>query len=108
MADRADQLAKKGALSVAASANGTERNADLLEKKDRFLEFLMVKGIDAEFDRVYNDQFARIVILKTDKSVGIFDLYNTKRKPFSPYLHNFRDDELKSEIENLWKEFMNV
>lgn len=109
--DHADRLAKKGALSagasaVAARAGGAEGEAELLEKKDGFLEFLMVKGIDAAFDRIYNDQFARIVILEDEKSVGIFDLYNTKRKPFSPYLHNFKNGELKSEIEKLWKQFI--
>jgi ribonuclease HI len=108
--DRADNLAKKGALSVASSraaeGGGSESVVELLEKKDRFLEFLMVKGIEAEFDRVYNDQFARIIILDNEKSAGLFDLYHTKRKPFSPYLHNFRDDELKSAIESLWKEFV--
>ncbi|MGA9772172.1 MAG: RNase H family protein [Blastocatellia bacterium] len=103
--DRADKLAKKGALSASAQADGTERNAELLDRKARFLEFLMVKGIDAAFDRVYNDQFARVMILKDEKSVGTFDLYNTKRKPFSPYLHNFKDDALKSEIKKYWDEF---
>jgi viroplasmin and RNaseH domain-containing protein len=104
--DRADELAKKGALSVAAPQSDDEKSDELTEKKDRFLEFLMVKGIEAAFDRIYNDQFARVMILKDEKAVGIFDLYNTKRKPFSPYLHNFKDDELKTEIENLWKEFI--
>lgn len=103
--DYADKLAKKGALSAVAQADETERNAELLNKKDRFLEFLMVKGIDAAFDRVYNDQFARVMILEDEKSVGTFDLYHTKRKPFSPYLHNFKDDALKGEIKNFWEEF---
>ena len=103
--DYADKLAKKGALSATAQADDTERNVELLDRKDRFLEFLMVKGIDAAFDRVYNDQFARVMILKDEKSVGTFDLYHTKRKPFSPYLHNFKDDVLKSEIKKYWDEF---
>jgi viroplasmin and RNaseH domain-containing protein len=103
--DHADKLAKKGALSAVAQADEAGRNTELLDKKDRFLEFLMVKGIDAAFDRVYNDQFARVMILEDEKSVGIFDLYHTKRKPFSPYLHNFKDDALKSEIKEFWDEF---
>jgi viroplasmin and RNaseH domain-containing protein len=105
--DHADKLAKRGALSAAAAdpAGDAERNTELLDRKDRFLEFLMVKGIDAAFDRVFNDQFARMLILKDEKSVGIFDLYHTKRKPFSPYLHNFKDDALKGEIKEFWDEF---
>jgi viroplasmin and RNaseH domain-containing protein len=103
--DRADKLAKKGALSAVAQADESEGNVELLDKKDRFLEFLMVKGIDAAFDRIYNDQFARVMLLEDEKSVGTFDLYHTKRKPFSPYLHNFKDDVLKSEIKKYWEEF---
>ena len=106
--DRADQLAKKGAGSIATVAAQCDKAEELLDKKDRFLEFLMVKGVEAEFDRIYNDQFARIVILQDEKSAGIFDLYHTKRKPFSPYLHNFKDEDAKAEIENLWKEFMSA
>ena len=104
--DHADKLAKKGALSAVAQADESERNVELLDKKDRFIEFLMVKGIDAAFDRIYNDQFARVMILEDEKSVGTFDLYHTKRKPFSPYLHNFKDDVLKGEIKKIWDEFI--
>src|SRR6185436_9127262 len=113
--DHADKLAKKGALSAVvqpdvaqpdvAQRDESEQNVELLDKKDRFIEFLMVKGIDAAFDRIYNDQFARVMILEDEKSVGTFDLYHTKRKPFSPYLHNFKDDVLKSEIKKFWDEF---
>jgi ribonuclease HI len=104
--DRADQLAKNGAGSVAAHAADCGRVEELLDKKDRFLEFLMVRGIDAAYDRIYNEQFARIIILRDEKSAGIFDLYHTRKKPFSPYLHNFKDEDTKGEIQDLWKEFM--
>jgi ribonuclease HI len=106
--DRADALAKKGAGSITVSAPAGDKSEELLEKKERFLEYLMVNGIDAEFDRVYNDQFARIIILESEKSAGIFDLYHTKKKPFSPYLHNFRDEDKLAEIERLWGEFMSA
>jgi viroplasmin and RNaseH domain-containing protein len=106
--DRADQLAKKGAASAAVPAGGGDKLAELLDKKDRFLEFLMVKGIDAAFDRIYNEQYARVLILKDEKSAGVFDLYHTRRKPFSPYLHNFKDEDTKAEIENLWNEFVSA
>ncbi|HVG20310.1 MAG TPA: RNase H family protein, partial [Blastocatellia bacterium] len=68
--DRADQLAKKGAGLGAASAGGGDKSAELLDKKDRFLEHLMVKGVDAAFDRIYNEQYARILILRDEKTVG--------------------------------------
>jgi ribonuclease H-related protein len=113
--EHADRLAKQGALSQlddnAASEDRQAANdplmVELLEKKERFIEFLMVKGIDAAFDRLYNDQFARLLIRDGDeKCLGYFDLYHTRRKPFSPYLHAFKDRELKARLESLWREFM--
>jgi ribonuclease HI len=112
--DRADALAKRGALSAlkqgtpssAAPSGDNALVAELLEKQERFLEFLMVKGIEAAFDRIYNDQFARLFILRNEKSVGMVDLYHTKRKPFSPYLHNFKDKALQAEIESYWQAFI--
>ena len=108
--DRADALAKQGAGSVPA-ATGKRASAEpdlvseLIEKTDEWIEFLMVKGIEANFDRVYNEQFARVYLVQQDEHVGTFDLYNTRKKRFSPYLHNFGDEALKDRIESLWKAF---
>jgi hypothetical protein len=66
----------------------------------------MMNGVDASFDRVYNEQFARVFIMQQDKALGIFDLYNTKKKRLSPYIHNFRDEARKLQIESLWKAFL--
>ena len=103
--DRADALAKKGAGPPQASIVETDLVSELLKKADGWIESLMLNGIEAGFDRVYNEQFARINIVENDKVVGVFDLYNTKKKRFSPYLHNFRDERLKVRIESLWQEF---
>ena len=113
--DRADALAKQGALGQRADCDAAGEDdaaptnplvIELLDRKERFIEFLMVKGIDAAFDRVYNDQFARLLIRDEDeKCLGYFDLYHTRRKPFSPYLHGFKDGELKARLEALWREF---
>lgn len=101
--DRADLLAKQGAQQI-----GTERDTitELIETKDAWIEFLMVRGIDAQFERILNEQFARITVLKDGAAVGIFDLYNTKKKRFSPYLHDFRDEKLKLLVETLWRDFL--
>jgi viroplasmin and RNaseH domain-containing protein len=114
--DRADALAKKGAgLGQAAPGSSdipptapiqTDLVSELLNKMDEWIEFLMINGIEAQFDRVYNEQFSRVLILREDRTVGTFDLYNTKKKRFSPYVHNFRDEKLKLRIETLWKEFL--
>ena len=116
--DRADALAKKGALSIpeAITETGLERSlphpggetgliGELTKVSDDWIEYLMVNGIDARFDRIFNEQFARVYILSGDNAVGTFDLYNTRKKRLSPYLHNFRDEELKLGIETLWNEF---
>jgi viroplasmin and RNaseH domain-containing protein len=103
--DRADALAKKGAGSVDASEAPNDLIAELLEIVDRWTEFLMVRGVEAQLDRVYNAQFARVVVIENDKAAGIIDLYNTRKKRFSPYVHDFRDEALKLRTESLWREF---
>ena len=123
--DRADALAKKGAgsgqctpesagVSPAPGSAGvppavpveTDLVSELLKRTDEWIEFLMINGIEAQFDRVYNEQFSRVLVVRQDKPVGIFDLYNTKKKRISPYVHSFRDQKLKLRIEALWKEFL--
>ncbi len=103
--DRADALAKKGAGSIQHSAGDSDPAGELIEKTKAWIESLMVHGVDARFDRVFNDQFARVHIMRGDAAVGTFDLYNTRKKRLSPYLHSFRDEDLKQRIETLWKEF---
>lgn len=103
--DRADALAKQGSGSRQSAAGEGDSVNQLIRKTDAWIEFLMVRGIDARFDRVYNEQFARVYIIEQDKTVGTFDLYNTRKKRFSPYVHNFRDKDLKLRIETLWTEF---
>lgn len=108
--DRADALAKRGAGSIQPAGGepaGGEEDliSELLKKTDAWIEYLMVRGIDAHFDRVYNEQFARVFIMQQEAAVGTFDLYNTRKKRFSPYVHNFRDGDLKLQIESLWREF---
>lgn len=103
--ERADALARKGAGSAARPAAAEDLLDELLEKTDAWIEFLSIKGIEASFDRIYNEQYARIAIISEDQPVGTFDLYHTRKKRFSPYLHNFRDGELKARIESLWREF---
>jgi len=104
--DRADLLAKQGA-GIAQQLGGVrDTTTELLEFKDAWIEFLMMRGTDAQFDRILNEQFARIYIMKDDKPVGTFDLYNTKKKRLSPYLHNFREESLKLLIETLWRDFL--
>lgn len=103
--DRADALAKKGAGSIQHDVVETDLVAELINTTEGWMEFLMVNGIDARFDRVYNEQFARVYILIADNTAGTFDLYNTRKKRLSPYLHDFRDEALKVRVEKLWREF---
>ena len=103
--DRADTLAKQGAGSRQSAVEEGDLVNELIRKTDAWITFLMVNGIDARFDRVYNEQFARVYIMHQDTTVGTFDLYNTRKKRFSPYVHNFREKDLKPRIETLWAEF---
>ena len=103
--DRADVLAKLGAGFNQQTENRSDLVDDVIKKSEDWIDFLMVRGIEATFDRVHNEQFARVFLVQQEKTVGMFDLYNTKKKPMSPYLHNFRSDSLKSRVETLWREF---
>jgi ribonuclease HI len=89
--DRADALAKQGAGAGSTPSSGVQPDlvSALIEVTDSWIEFLMIRGIDASFDRIYNEQFARVYIVEQDKTVGTFDLYNTRKKRLSPYLQTF-------------------
>ncbi len=115
--ERADVLAKQGASQstrpsvqeVQTAKTSGEPDAALIdqlrETTDRFVAFLTDHGIAARFTQVYNAQFARIIISANGQDVGVFDLYNTTRKPLSPYLHNFKGTALKTQTERHWKAF---
>jgi ribonuclease HI len=125
--DRADALAKQGTISPQIKIPKAERSktpltdsnqgaqktnivdndlmGELTEKVSEWLAFLGTRDIDAKFDKLYNEQFARVFIEKGGRTVGVFDLYNTKKKRFSPYIHDFKDQALKRKIEGYWAEF---
>ena len=104
----ADQLAKQGAASQAvgrapATPAATEqagRMAALTEKARAFIAHLATQGIQAEFKGISDGMYARIAALD-----GLFDLYNTAKKPFSPYLHSFKRAADKAHLEAAWEAF---
>ena len=99
--DVVDELAKQGALAQSKDASQTDDLVAALEQKVRnFVTFLADQGIDAEYTQIYNEQYARIIIER-----GYFDLYNTRKRPMSPYTHNFKDDAFQKHIERLWQKF---
>lgn len=103
--DIADELAKQGAHSQEKDST-TEKSEAMTIAEQKALEFvayLAEHDIDAQFVDTYNNQFARISI-----QGGYFDLYNTKKRTLSPYLHDFKDsDNLKQQIEDYWQQFHN-
>lgn len=101
--ERADALAKKGTRSLSSAPDvEDELMRELIEKSEAWIEFLMVQGVEASLDQTYNDQFARIFIIEYDRTVGIFDLYNTRKKRLSAHTHGFLDENLKKRIDSLW------
>lgn len=104
--DYVDKLAKRGSeLGVQAKAETADQPENplmiALEKSAlEFITYLDENAIHAEFLQIYNEMFARI---KIDN--GLFDLYNTRKKPFSPVLSNFKDRALKDRVQTLWEQF---
>lgn len=107
--DHADELAQKGALSgkgcVITSKKVLDAEASLRTKGDAFCLFLEDNGIVATCDKVYNRMYIRILIKRNGERIGIFDLYNTAKKPWSPYLHAFKASLLKQKVAHCWEAF---
>ena len=103
--ERADQLAKIGA-SQGKQSSGEE--VDLVSEVDRtaqnFTEFLISNGVDASYQGVLNDQFARIVVPGKLRD-NYLDIYNTKKKRLSPAWHDFRNDNFRDKAKSLWDEY---
>jgi ribonuclease HI len=79
--DVVDKLAKQGALAQSKDVSQPDDPIAALEQKARsFATFLADQGIDAQYTQIFNGQFARIII-----GHGYFDLYNTRKRPMSPY-----------------------
>lgn len=101
--DIADELAKQGSQQGVKQAPAQEANPLMIELEKVALAFvahLNENGFTAEYLKIFNSMFARIAIGK-----GLFDLYNTRKKPLSPVLSNFTDlTEVK--IKGLWQDFI--
>jgi hypothetical protein len=101
--DRADELARQGAEEAETQAIKEPVDQTLLAAiADAFAVHLSDNGIAAEFDKVLNNQYARVKIFNGKKRIGFFDLYNTKNRPLDPYLHAFKDKTLKQQIQTRW------
>lgn len=107
--DVADELAKAGT----GITDGQERQPASIASDplllssiaETFTTQLRDSGLDVQYDRVYNDQYARIIFFEGKKRVGYFDLYNTKNRPLKPHLHGFDDSALRQSASRLWESF---
>jgi ribonuclease HI len=105
--DRADELAKQGT-GATESRKPLSQAGDttLLEAiGEAFAVHLSARGIQAKFDSIKNNQYARIVIWDGKKRLGFFDLYNTKNRLLDPYLHGFSNNGLQAKIESYWTDY---
>lgn len=104
----ADQLARDGAGEPVATENTSaeiQQDDELHALTETFAAYVTAQGITAEFDRVHNNQYGRIIILAAGKKAGYFDLYNTKNRPLVPYLHGFKNSKIQVQIEAIWDKF---
>lgn len=104
--DRADALAKQGAGGATSDASKTAVGQEPLGAiAEAFMAHLAEQGIDAKFDGIKNQQYARLLLLRGNKRLGFFDLYDTKNRPLDPYLHGFEDKRLQEQIQHLWASY---
>ena len=103
--DKADQLAKDGARGDKKESKEEEDKLQNVERfANSFIHEVKKQGINAHFDKIYNDSFARIKI----EPSGYFDIYDKRnRSLYEPYLHNFQDRKKKKRIRGLWLKFIN-
>lgn len=102
--ERADALAKQGARSSRTEAETEQAEHPLQElaRAEGFVPFLKEHSVDAVYQGIRNNQFARVAVIPA----GYLDVYNTrKRSPAEPYLHGFPDSGLKSTVKGLWQEY---
>lgn len=104
--ERADELARQGAGDADTQHTTEPVDQTLLAAiAEAFAVHLSDNGIAAEFDKVLNNQYARVKIFQGDKRVGFFDLYNTKNRPLDPYLHAFKDNALQQDVAARWEAY---
>jgi len=108
-----DQLAKDGAVEgvtqqEANHVNSVDKVVDkVVDKETRletlareFIAFMGEQGVDGEFVKVYNNQYARIKVWG-----GYFDLYDTKKRPLVPYIHGYKNKSEQVQLQTWWDEF---
>lgn len=103
--ERADELAKKGALQQKKETPiNQDPMAPVQDKAREFIDFLAQQGIAATYKGIMNGQYARIGF---DKFEGQMDIYSTKKRPLaSPYIHGVANQARAAQIEHLWKDFL--
>jgi ribonuclease HI len=107
--EKADQLAKQAielrliTQSTTTGAPASEQDALLREAEmlaRAFASYLTAQGIPAAFTGVFNDMYARVTALN-----GYFDLYNTRKRRLSPYIHNV-SAEGEEQLRATWRAFL--
>jgi len=103
--ERADELARQAA-GGDGSADASEdpmRKAQILAEE--FIDYLHSKGLQARMEGIFNNQYARVSIWEGEKRLGLFDLYNARKRKLDPYIHAFKLVETKHQITQLWSDF---
>lgn len=98
--DVVDVLAREAAQKAEVDSKPTAR---LDRLAPHWIERLMKNGFeDVKYLGLFNQMFARFEVMKEGKRAALFDLYDTKAKPLSPYVHTCKDERLKQKLLTLW------
>jgi viroplasmin and RNaseH domain-containing protein len=114
--ERADALAKNGAINNIVECKSSSRDIELKnsvsiieeleEAAEDFAVFLESNGYIAEYLHIENNMAAKICVEKEGQTVGYVNIYNTSKLHLQPRYHEIKQIEARKEIEELYNIFM--
>lgn len=106
---RADELARNGAKSNSRQID-QDPKLDLITEVEKvareFTTILNNNGIDARYDKIYNNMFARIKLYTGIRSINLYiDIYNTAKKHLDIHWPTSVSETWKQSMIALWQTY---
>jgi ribonuclease HI len=115
--EHADELARRGAMQAeplpeadqqgGSTAQHNNAQGPLAQRAERFGRYLADRDWSVRLEGVKNGQFARLTVQAPDtgRRAAFFDLYNTKKKPWTPRIHGPEAERIEGALRSAWEAF---